>query len=95
MKNFDIRRFCAVARWDLTINRAFYNKMALVIAACSILPVLFYHAIEMLDKVMFERLLSLRALDTFLFGTAIVLHLLECVQLTFILFIIFLHRKTF
>lgn len=51
MKNFDIRRFCAVARWDLTINRAFYNKMAMAIAACSILPVLFYHAIEMLDKV--------------------------------------------
>ena len=41
MKNFDIRRFCAVARWDLTINRAFYNKMAMAIAACSILPVLF------------------------------------------------------
>ena len=52
MKNFDIRRFCAVARWDLTINRAFYNKMAMVIAACSILPVLFYHATEFLDKVM-------------------------------------------
>ena len=51
MKNFDIKRFCAVARWDLTINRAFYNKMAMAIAACSILPVLFYHAIEMLDKV--------------------------------------------
>ena len=51
MINFDIRRFCAVARWDLTINRAFYNKMAMAIAACSILPVLFYHAIEMLDKV--------------------------------------------
>mgnify|MGYP007057676304 CR=1 FL=1 len=41
MKNFDIRRFCVVARWDLTINRAFYNKMAMAIAACSILPVLF------------------------------------------------------
>ena len=52
MKNFDIRRFCAVARWDLTINRAFYNKMAMAIAACSILPVLFYHAIELLEKVM-------------------------------------------
>lgn len=51
MKNFDIRRFCAVARWDLTINRAFYNKMAMAIAACSILPVLFFHAIEMLYKV--------------------------------------------
>ena len=51
MKNFDIRRFCAVARWDLTINRAFYNKMAMVIAACSILPVLFYHAIENLERV--------------------------------------------
>ena len=51
MKNFDIRRFCAVARWDLTISRAFYNKMAMAIAACSILPVLYYHAIEMLDKV--------------------------------------------
>ena len=51
MKNFDIRRFCAVARWDLTINRAFYNKMAMVIAACSILPVLFYYAIELLAKV--------------------------------------------
>lgn len=54
MKNFDIRRFCAVARWDLTINRAFYNKMAMAIAACSILPVLFYHAIEMLDKVTYS-----------------------------------------
>ena len=32
MKNFDIRRFCAVARWDLIINRAFYNKMAIAIA---------------------------------------------------------------
>ena len=52
MKNFDIRRFCAVARWDLTINRAFYNKMAMVIAACSILPVLFYYAIENLEMVM-------------------------------------------
>ena len=52
MKNFNIRRFCAVARWDLTINRAFYNKMAMAIAACSILPVLFYHAIELLEKVM-------------------------------------------
>ncbi len=52
MKNFDIRRFCAVARWDLTINRAFYNKMAMAIAACSILPVLFYYAIELLEKVM-------------------------------------------
>ena len=51
MKNFNIRRFCAVARWDLTINRAFYNKMAMAIAACSILPVLFYHAIELLEKV--------------------------------------------
>ena len=51
MKNFDIRRFCAVARWDLTINRAFYNKMAMAIAACSILPVLFYHAIEILERV--------------------------------------------
>ena len=51
MKNFDIRRFCAVARWDLTINHAVYNKMAMAIAACSILPVLYYHAIEMLDKV--------------------------------------------
>jgi hypothetical protein len=51
MKNFNIRRFCAVARWDLTINRAFYNKMAMVIAACSILPVLFYYAIELLTKV--------------------------------------------
>ena len=50
MKDFNITRFCAVARWDLTINRAFYNKMAMAIAACSILPVLFYHAIEMLDK---------------------------------------------
>ena len=50
MKNFDIRRFCAVARWDLTINRAFYNKMAMAIAACSILPVLFYHAIELLER---------------------------------------------
>jgi hypothetical protein len=52
MKNFDIRRFCAVARWDLTINRAFYNKMAMAIAACSILPVLFYYAIENLEMVM-------------------------------------------
>ena len=52
MKNFDIRRFCAVARWDLIINRAFYNKMAMVIAACSILPVLFYYAIENLEMVM-------------------------------------------
>ena len=51
MKNFNINRFCAVARWDLTINRAFYNKMAMAIAACSILPVLFYHAIEMLERV--------------------------------------------
>ena len=51
MKNFDINRFCAVARWDLIINRAFYNKMAMAIAACSILPVLYYHAIEILDKV--------------------------------------------
>ena len=51
MKNFNINRFCAVARWDLTINRAFYNKMAMVIAACSILPVLFYHAIENLERV--------------------------------------------
>ena len=51
MKNFDIRRFCAVARWDLTINRAFYNKMAMAIAACSILPLLFYHAIEILERV--------------------------------------------
>ena len=51
MKDFNINRFCAVARWDLTINRAFYNKMAMAIAACSILPILFYHAIEMLDKV--------------------------------------------
>ena len=51
MKNFDIRRFCAVARWDLTINRAFYNKMAMAIAACSILPVLFYYAIENLEMV--------------------------------------------
>ena len=51
MKNFDIRRFCAVARWDLTINRAFYNKMAMAIAACSILPVLYYYAIEILEKV--------------------------------------------
>ena len=52
MKNLDIRRFCAVARWDLTINRAFYNKMAMVIAACSILPVVFYYAIENLEMVM-------------------------------------------
>lgn len=51
MKNFNINRFCAVARWDLIINRAFYNKMAMAIAACSILPVLFYHAIEILERV--------------------------------------------
>lgn len=49
MKNFSISNLLAVARWDLTINRAFYIKLFMVIASCCILPVLFYYATWAID----------------------------------------------
>ncbi len=40
MKRFDIKRFVNVARWDLAVNRPFYTKMFMLIAACVLIPVL-------------------------------------------------------
>lgn len=40
MKSFSIKRFVNVARWDLAVNRPFYIKMLMLIAACVLIPVL-------------------------------------------------------
>ena len=39
MKTFDIKRFCHVAKWDLTINRSFYLRLLLILACCVLVPV--------------------------------------------------------
>ena len=40
MTSFNFNRFLNVARWDLAINRSFYNKVALMVASVITLPVL-------------------------------------------------------
>lgn len=40
-KTFDFKRFCNVGRWDLTINRTFYTRMFMLVAAIALLPMLF------------------------------------------------------
>ena len=41
MKNFQFNRFMSVAAWDLTINRSFYKKMAVIIFSIILMPVIF------------------------------------------------------
>lgn len=40
MKHFNYTRFVNVARWDLTINRPFYLRAALIIFLCAAFPVM-------------------------------------------------------
>lgn len=40
MKTFDIKRFCHVAQWDLTVNSRFYLRQLLILACCVVVPVL-------------------------------------------------------
>ena len=40
MNTFNFQRFLNVARWDIAINRTFYTRMFVLVAAISLLPVL-------------------------------------------------------
>ena len=40
MNTFNFQRFQNVARWDIAINRSFYTRMFILVAAIALLPML-------------------------------------------------------
>lgn len=50
MKNFSIKRFVNVARWDLSINSKFYTRSALLMMAFISTPIMLFYLYNMLTK---------------------------------------------
>ena len=50
MKQFSIKRFANVARWDLSVNSKFYTRSALLMVAVICMPVVLYYLYSMVMK---------------------------------------------
>jgi hypothetical protein len=50
MKQFNIKRFVNVARWDLTINSKFYTRSAILMMAFISTPIVLFYLYNMLTK---------------------------------------------
>ena len=50
MKQFNIKRFLNVARWDLSVNSKFYTRSALLMVAVICMPVVLYYLYSMVMK---------------------------------------------
>lgn len=50
MKQFNIKRFVNVARWDLTINSPFYTRSAILMMAFISTPIVLFYLYNMLTK---------------------------------------------
>ncbi len=50
MKQFSIKRFANVARWDLSVNSKFYTRSAIMMMAFISTPIVLFYLYNMLTK---------------------------------------------